>query len=79
MHPNKVEFREGFGMTESSPITHIQPGENAKLGRYNYLLYFSNFSYDLCPLNVCITNLGIKVLVKQLFQYGFETDYHPLD
>jgi acyl-CoA synthetase (AMP-forming)/AMP-acid ligase II len=32
VHPNKVEFREGFGMTESSPITHIQPGENAKLG-----------------------------------------------
>jgi len=32
VQPNKVEFREGFGMTESSPITHIQPGENAKLG-----------------------------------------------
>eukprot|EP00088_Acartia_fossae_P023689 TRINITY_DN24705_c0_g1_i1.p1 TRINITY_DN24705_c0_g1~~TRINITY_DN24705_c0_g1_i1.p1 ORF type:complete len:606 (-),score=154.85 TRINITY_DN24705_c0_g1_i1:309-2126(-) len=32
VHPNKVEFREGFGMTESSPITHVQPGENPKLG-----------------------------------------------
>jgi len=30
--PNKVEFREGFGMTESSPLTHLQPGENAVLG-----------------------------------------------
>ena len=25
-------------MTESSPITHIQPGENAKLGRYQHIL-----------------------------------------
>lgn len=32
VHPNEIEFREGFGMTETSPITHIQPGENAVLG-----------------------------------------------
>lgn len=32
VQPNIVDFREGFGMTESSPITHIQPGEGAKLG-----------------------------------------------
>ena len=30
-------FREGFGMTESSPLTHIQPGENAVLGNHLHL------------------------------------------
>merc|ERR1719483_129002 len=30
--PNPVEFREAFGMTESSPMTHIQPEEGAVLG-----------------------------------------------
>jgi len=30
--PNVIEFREGFGMTESSPLTHLQPGEDAVLG-----------------------------------------------
>lgn len=30
--PNVIEFREGFGMTESSPLTHIQPEEGAVLG-----------------------------------------------
>jgi 4-coumarate--CoA ligase len=30
--PNKVNFTEGFGMTESSPVSHIQPRFGAKLG-----------------------------------------------
>ena len=30
--PNVVKFREGLGMTESSPVTHIQPERNARLG-----------------------------------------------
>lgn len=30
--PNEVNFREGFGMTESSPVSHFQPPENAVLG-----------------------------------------------
>jgi len=30
--PYEVEFREGFGMTESSPVSHVQPQENAVLG-----------------------------------------------
>ena len=30
--PNAVKFREGLGMTESSPVTHIQPERNARLG-----------------------------------------------
>jgi 4-coumarate--CoA ligase len=30
--PNEVKFREGFGMTESSPVTHFQPDEGAILG-----------------------------------------------
>ncbi len=30
--PNVVKFREGFGMTESSPVTHFQPEEGAVLG-----------------------------------------------
>jgi len=30
--PYEVKFREGFGMTESSPCSHIQPEEGAILG-----------------------------------------------
>jgi len=30
--PNKVKFQEGFGMTESSPVTHVQPKEDGFLG-----------------------------------------------
>ena len=30
--PHVIEFREGFGMTETSPLTHIQPEEGAVLG-----------------------------------------------
>jgi len=30
--PNEVKFREGFGMTESSPVSHFQPEEGAVLG-----------------------------------------------
>merc|ERR1712172_225545 len=30
--PNVIEFREGFGMTESSPCTQLQPGKDAVLG-----------------------------------------------
>lgn len=30
--PNEIKFREGFGMTESSPVTHFQPDEGAILG-----------------------------------------------
>jgi len=30
--PREVKFREGFGMTESSPVSHIQPEQNARLG-----------------------------------------------
>ena len=30
--PGVIEFREGFGMTETSPLTHIQPEEGAVLG-----------------------------------------------
>jgi len=30
--PNVIEFREGFGMTESSPCTQLQPGEGAVIG-----------------------------------------------
>merc|ERR1719219_1575279 len=30
--PNVVSFREGFGMTESSPCSHVQPDEGAVLG-----------------------------------------------
>jgi 4-coumarate--CoA ligase len=30
--PHKMEFREGFGMTESSPMTHVQPEKDAVLG-----------------------------------------------
>jgi len=30
--PNKPKFQEGFGMTESSPVTHVQPLENSYLG-----------------------------------------------
>jgi len=32
IHPNEIAFQEGFGMTESSPLTHIQPLEGAILG-----------------------------------------------
>lgn len=32
VHPHKIQFQEGFGMTESSPLTHIQPLEGALLG-----------------------------------------------
>lgn len=32
VHPHKIQFQEGFGMTESSPLTHIQPMEGALLG-----------------------------------------------
>jgi len=32
VHPNPIKFLEGFGMTESSPISHIQPMEGAILG-----------------------------------------------
>ena len=32
VHPHQIEFREGFGMTESSPITHLQPDGDAVLG-----------------------------------------------
>lgn len=30
--PNIVKFREGFGMTESSPVSHVQPTEGKVLG-----------------------------------------------
>jgi len=30
--PHVIEFREGFGMTESSPCTQLQPGEGAVIG-----------------------------------------------
>ena len=30
--PNVIKFREGFGMTESSPVSHVQPDEGAVLG-----------------------------------------------
>ncbi len=30
--PNVIKFREGFGMTESSPVSHFQPEEGAVLG-----------------------------------------------
>jgi len=30
--PGVIEFREGFGMTETSPLTHLQPEEGAVLG-----------------------------------------------
>ena len=30
--PHVIKFREGFGMTESSPVTHFQPSEGAVLG-----------------------------------------------
>jgi len=30
--PNEIQFREGFGMTESSPVSHVQPEEGAVLG-----------------------------------------------
>jgi len=30
--PNEVSFREGFGMTESSPVSHMQPDQGAVLG-----------------------------------------------
>jgi len=30
--PNKVAFQEGYGMTESSPVTHVQPKKNAFMG-----------------------------------------------
>jgi 4-coumarate--CoA ligase len=30
--PHVIKFREGFGMTESSPVSHVQPEENAILG-----------------------------------------------
>merc|ERR1719219_617269 len=30
--PHVIEFREGFGMTETSPLTHLQPEEGAVLG-----------------------------------------------
>merc|ERR1711997_133277 len=30
--PYEVEFREGFRITESSPVSHVQPQENAVLG-----------------------------------------------
>merc|ERR1712012_455236 len=32
VEPNVIEFREGFGMTESSPCTQLQPGKDAVLG-----------------------------------------------
>merc|ERR1719178_197795 len=32
VEPNVIEFREGFGMTESSPCTQLQPGEGAVIG-----------------------------------------------
>ena len=32
VEPNTVIFREGFGMTELSPVSHIQPQEGAVLG-----------------------------------------------
>jgi len=34
--PNKVEFREGFGMTESTPVVILQPGQNKILGSCGY-------------------------------------------
>jgi len=36
--PSKMTFNEGFGMTESSPITHFQPKEGALLGGCGYPL-----------------------------------------
>jgi len=30
--PNVIKFQEGFGMTETSPVTHIQPIEDGFLG-----------------------------------------------
>eukprot|EP00092_Neocalanus_flemingeri_P001335 GFUD01001426.1.p1 GENE.GFUD01001426.1~~GFUD01001426.1.p1 ORF type:complete len:659 (+),score=100.48 GFUD01001426.1:158-1978(+) len=30
--PNIIKFQEGFGMTETSPVTHVQPKENGFLG-----------------------------------------------
>jgi len=30
--PNKPKFQEGFGMTESSPVTHVQPLNDSYLG-----------------------------------------------
>eukprot|EP00090_Calanus_glacialis_P002519 TRINITY_DN11894_c0_g1_i1.p1 TRINITY_DN11894_c0_g1~~TRINITY_DN11894_c0_g1_i1.p1 ORF type:complete len:334 (-),score=99.54 TRINITY_DN11894_c0_g1_i1:118-996(-) len=30
--PNEVKFQEGFGMTESSPVTHVQPKKDGFLG-----------------------------------------------
>jgi len=30
--PNVIKFQEGFGMTESSPATHVQPKEDGFLG-----------------------------------------------
>jgi len=30
--PNVPKFQEGFGMTESSPVTHVQPLQNSFLG-----------------------------------------------
>jgi len=32
IQPNVIAFREGFGMTECSPLCHIQPAEGAVLG-----------------------------------------------
>jgi len=34
--PNIIKFQEGFGMTESSPVTHVQPRENGFLGGCGY-------------------------------------------
>jgi len=34
--PNQPKFQEGFGMTESSPVTHVQPKTNAFLGGCGY-------------------------------------------
>ena len=34
--PNKPIFQEGFGMTESSPVTHVQPIKDGYLGGCGY-------------------------------------------
>jgi len=34
--PNQVSFQEGFGMTESSPVTHVQPKKEGMLGGCGY-------------------------------------------
>ena len=36
--PHDVQFREGYGMTESSSISHFQPQENAVIGGCGHLV-----------------------------------------